>query len=362
VTIVGPSLFETHLIERTHSYLVKNSGPMAKKLLIEYPLDPKWTLVAPKEPAEKTRDLYRFAVKAEPGKPTSLQIAEQQFDKLDFLLAKLPEAVPTTIEEHRVGFVSTLRERTSDMLSGVKIVKGSLITSREIVRRRQFVLRNPGSKETTVPIDYAVDPQWSLIGPNQPVERGRGFYRFDLKLEPGNPSMLEVIERRVAELEFSIARLPDEQIASYAGEKVVDRDVKAALAELIKRRQTLAALVARKAQLEGQIKEVSEEQARIRQNMMQLDHNSELYSRYVKKFGVQEDEIEKLRQQEHALATDLESRRKALDDLFPGETNSASGDPAAQAIPDSKTPATAAGVKGAASPTKNDDPFGSTGG
>ena len=124
VTIVGPSLFETHLIDRTHSYLVKNSGPTAKKLLIEYPHDPKWRLVAPKEPAEKTRDLYRFAVKAEPGKPTSLQIAEQQLEKLDFLLAKLPDAVPATTDEHPVGFVSALRERTSDTLSARRLPEG----------------------------------------------------------------------------------------------------------------------------------------------------------------------------------------------------------------------------------------------
>ena len=41
---------------RTKTYTVKNSGKKAKQVLIEYPLEQPWTLVEPKEPAEKTRD------------------------------------------------------------------------------------------------------------------------------------------------------------------------------------------------------------------------------------------------------------------------------------------------------------------
>ncbi len=52
---------------------MKNSGRKAKKVLIEYPVEPDWDLVAPKEPAEKTRDLYRFAVAAKPGEPAKLE-------------------------------------------------------------------------------------------------------------------------------------------------------------------------------------------------------------------------------------------------------------------------------------------------
>jgi hypothetical protein len=362
VTIAGASLIETHLLDRTRSYIVKNSGAKTKKLLIEYPLDPKWTLVTPKEPAEKTRDLYRFAVTAEPGKPANFHVVEQRIDKPEVVLTKLPQSIPATIDDNPAGFVSAMRERTSDTLSGVKIAKGRLIASREIVRRRQFVVRNPGSKETTIPIDYAVDPQWSLIAPKQSAERGHGFHRFDLKLEQGKPSVLEVVERRIAALEFPIARLTDEQIAAYARDKVVDPDVKAALVELIKRRQALAELAAHKTQLDAQVKEVADEQARIRQNMTQLDRNSELYNRYVKKFGIQEDEIEKLRQQEHALSSDLESRRKALNELFPVESDSAAVDPFEAEGSLKKAPARPSNDKGASEPAKNDDPLKAQGG
>lgn len=67
----------THKNSRSRSYTVKNSGDKAKQALIEYPLEENWKLVAPKEPAEKTRNLYRFALKAEPGKPATLEVKEE---------------------------------------------------------------------------------------------------------------------------------------------------------------------------------------------------------------------------------------------------------------------------------------------
>ena len=55
---------------------MKSSGKNAKTVLIEYPLDTNWKLIEPKDPTEKTRDVYRFAVTAEPGKPATLKIVE----------------------------------------------------------------------------------------------------------------------------------------------------------------------------------------------------------------------------------------------------------------------------------------------
>ena len=55
------------------------------------------------------------------------------------------------------------------------------------------------------------------------------------------------------------------------------------------------------ASVDRKIEVVEDEQGRIRQNMAELDKSSDLYKRYVKKFGAQEDEVEKLRPQIEAL-------------------------------------------------------------
>jgi hypothetical protein len=65
--------------------------------------------------------------------------------------------------------------------------------------------------------------------------------------------------------------------------------------------------------LEQQIQVVETEQNRIRQNMAQLDRNSDLYNRYVKKFGEQEDQVESLRKEIALLKDQEQKQRQDLD-------------------------------------------------
>ncbi len=77
-TLVKGVLHAERKYRRRRDYTVKNSGDKAKTVLIEYPVDPSWKLTEPQKPAEKTRDLYRFALEAAPGKPTSVTVVEER--------------------------------------------------------------------------------------------------------------------------------------------------------------------------------------------------------------------------------------------------------------------------------------------
>jgi hypothetical protein len=59
-------------------FQVKNRDQKEKTVLIEHPLRPDWELKEPKEPAERTRDLYRFAVKVAAGQGQSLRVREER--------------------------------------------------------------------------------------------------------------------------------------------------------------------------------------------------------------------------------------------------------------------------------------------
>jgi hypothetical protein len=78
VKIAKGTLIATRKYARTKAFEIKNSGSKPVKLLVEHPREGGWNLVAPTEAAETTRDRYRFAVTAEPGKPAKLEVAEEQ--------------------------------------------------------------------------------------------------------------------------------------------------------------------------------------------------------------------------------------------------------------------------------------------
>lgn len=77
VRIAKGTLISNHKHTRTKTFTIKNSGKKPKTVLIEHNIEQPWTLVEPKEPAEKTRSMYRFNVKAEPGQPQTLDVKEE---------------------------------------------------------------------------------------------------------------------------------------------------------------------------------------------------------------------------------------------------------------------------------------------
>ncbi len=68
------SIMEKH--ERSTRYRLKNAGNAGKTILVEQPFDTAWKLTAPKEPSERTRRLYRFAVDVPAGGVADLVVAE----------------------------------------------------------------------------------------------------------------------------------------------------------------------------------------------------------------------------------------------------------------------------------------------
>ncbi len=71
----GTMLISRRLVE-DRTYLVKNRDAKVKIVLIEQPYRADWKLAEPKEPAERTRDLYRFSVSVDPGKSATFRVKE----------------------------------------------------------------------------------------------------------------------------------------------------------------------------------------------------------------------------------------------------------------------------------------------
>ncbi|MCL6504567.1 MAG: DUF4139 domain-containing protein [Pirellulales bacterium] len=205
-----------------------------------------------------------------------------------------------------------------EQLVSVRLVKGVLYTSRKYQRGQEYTIKNSSLKPREVIIEYPLEYGWTLVTPKEPTEKTRDVYRFAVTAEPGKPAKLLVTEQQVVDQSVQLTNLDDPTIQFYIGASVVSDQVKEALREVVRRKREIEGLVVEQQQLEQQIAAISQEQARIRENMAQLERNSDLYNRYVKKFNSQEDEIEQARAKIAELVEQIASKRKALDDYLLG--------------------------------------------
>ncbi len=78
VKVVHGVLHATFKQQQSRWYLVKNRSNHTRRVWIEHPYRSDWHLVNTPKPIERTREVYRFEVKAEPNKPVRLEVVEEQ--------------------------------------------------------------------------------------------------------------------------------------------------------------------------------------------------------------------------------------------------------------------------------------------
>jgi hypothetical protein len=205
-----------------------------------------------------------------------------------------------------------------EQLTSVKIAKGVLTSTRKLERTQSYTVKNSGDKARKLLIEYPRDVNWKLTEPKEPTEKTRELYRFALTAEPGKPATLKLAEEQTVSQQVALANVPDDMILLFERSTVVSEGVKKALAEIVKRKQEIQTLTVKRQEQEQTISAITQEQARIRENMARLDRNNDLYVRYVKKFGEQEDQVEKSREEIKKLDSQIHDRQKALDDYMLG--------------------------------------------
>jgi len=204
-------------------------------------------------------------------------------------------------------------EQKPEEITSVRIAKGTLVASRKLARQKKFAIKNSSDKSVKVLVEHPLEAGWKLIQPPKAEETTRDRYRFAVQAEPGKPTALEVAEEMLVEQRIGLTNLDDNGILFYSNAKTTSSAVKAALAEVVKRKQEIERIVREKAERQQEVGAIGQEQERIRQNMQQLERGSELYTRYVKKFSQQEDRVETLRKEIAEREGKEQQSRQALD-------------------------------------------------
>jgi hypothetical protein len=127
------TLYIDHKAQQTKSFTVKNSGSKPKKVLLEHTKSGDWKLVSPAKPDDTTRDRYRFAVSAEPGKPAKLDIVEERLFQQTVGVNNL--------DDNSIRYYASLAitsQKIKDALANVIKLKNEL----SVISRERQVLQN----------------------------------------------------------------------------------------------------------------------------------------------------------------------------------------------------------------------------
>ena len=201
-----------------------------------------------------------------------------------------------------------------------KIAKGVLSLSHRQSRTQRFVVKNSGTKPKKVLIEMPIDAAWKLSEPKLPAETTRDVYRFAVAAPAGQSATLNVMQERIVEETVELIPIAESKLVAFmqSSSKAITPQVKAAFAEILKRRQAVQEINERRVGLIAKVVVIEQEQTRIRQNMEALDRTSELYQRYVKKLTEQETQIEKLRSEIEQAEDEWSRRKSELNDYVSG--------------------------------------------
>ena len=183
VRLVKGTLFAARKLARAKVFEVKNSGKNAVKVLLEHPLEGGWTLVAPEKPEEKTRDRYRFAVVAEPGKPVTLEVAEEM---------PIEEAqVLTNLDDDAILFYSRAKATSPAVREALA----------EVVRRKREIeqlVRDKGVREQEI---ATIDQEQARIRGNMgALDRTSDLFNQYVRKFADQEKRIEILRGEIAGL------------------------------------------------------------------------------------------------------------------------------------------------------------------
>jgi hypothetical protein len=179
-------------------------------------------------------------------------------------------------------------------LVAVKVVKGIMRTSHKLQDTRTYIVKNRSEHDRVLLIEHPYREDWKLITPEKATERSRDVYRFQLKLAAGKSLTHQVVEEQVRVDTLAINASDDKAVRVFLNSNVTSPKVKAALQEAMSLRGKLTETQRELAQVEKQLKAITEDQGRLRANMREVPQTSAAYKRYLEKFDTQETEIERL--------------------------------------------------------------------
>jgi hypothetical protein len=202
----------------------------------------------------------------------------------------------------------------NEQIANGTIADGVLRYGRLQRQTTTYRVRGPSRATRDLIVTQPRLPGWTLMKPDpKGVEISEGNYRFLFKLAGGEQTQVfDVVQEQTQQQVVRLIDGPTDQIKVLASAQEFDNKTREALTKILQLQQGVADAQRRLGQMEAQQQRITQDQARIRQNLASVPANSDLQRRYLGMLDQQENEIQALLKQHTEAQKAVDSAHDAL--------------------------------------------------
>ena len=201
-------------------------------------------------------------------------------------------------------------------LAKASVAQGVLTLTRLERQTIEYRIAAPAGEPRHLLLEQAKAGGWTLVQPPEnSVEQTADAYRVAVDLKPGENKTVTLALEAPRLQSIRIGTLDDATIAEVVSSKDIDAPTRQSFSELARLRRTVADKRAAEQKIAAELGTLKDDQARIRDNLAQVDKGSTLHKRYLEKLAQQETQFEQL-QSDAAKAADATREAGAAVDAF----------------------------------------------
>jgi Domain of unknown function (DUF4139) len=203
--------------------------------------------------------------------------------------------------------------QTEQIASGT-IADGVLRYGRLQRQTMTYRTRGPARATRDLIVTQSRLPGWTLMKPDpKGVEISEGNYRLLFKVAGGEQTQVfDVVQEQTQQQVLRLIDGPVDQIKVLAAAQEFDSKTREALTKILQLQRAAVDAQRQLNQVEAQQQQITQDQARVRENLASVPANSDLQRRYLGMLDQQENELQGLAKQRTEAQTAVDSAREAL--------------------------------------------------
>jgi hypothetical protein len=193
----------------------------------------------------------------------------------------------------------------------IHAARGVLTTKLAAEETRTYTVRNVDKKAKTLIIEHPLRQGYTLLN-QKPAEKTASAYRFEIQLAPGASQDFPVSEERVYDQTYQVTSLTPDVIVGYVSNRTLSDAGRAQLQRVADQKRQVAANDRALEEAEGQTRDLTADEERIRQNIGSLNSVSgqqQQVQNYARQLDAHEQQLAALRGRQ----AELQKKKSALE-------------------------------------------------